>query len=913
MCFPDTYKDAERWIAEKNNRRSSVPDNSAKKKLPWDYELRYGSQKYSSVSKDKSERAVTPHQIPRKQFSDAKDKESLDEEKKQLYLKRLNLVRTETVKSTVQNTSTEPVSSITNQSITIGDKQPIENVATNDAPKTEDSTHSSKRTNSKHSEQELIMDVDAHTEVNVKDQSQQEQHRETRIQNQLAVPKSPSPVEQIPQNRHDHPKLRVKNIQDRTAPFNNLERVVNVSNERPFTSQHLSNSLTMSAELWNQTQSSRRNKPIERQNALIEVDPTKPLPQPLTKSSTANIQKARQGTSLLITNNINRAPAAGMAISSQDIQHVAAMIPAPPTPKSIASVTSPESYIVTHQQFSFAPEILQQNLPNPQEHKQTREQDLAQRNTAQRLASRRLENHPSEVIQHQPIRPPVNNDPTNIPSQFYQPLDNQPRVQRVVTHQDAQQRPASTSTLQRNNRRSPTLQGVQKTTPPPASPKAPKSITQILVNALENYQWNEQQLQVLLNAIMKQQTTSGVINGLSNTSAQQNHSPRSPEPMGSSYQSSRIEPPPVHRDFDQNLHMQSRSDETNSTRKRVRFQDAVERDTKQMTEESGCSTDVYMEESMSSPYGTASDSGVDTDHEAISGYEMSVDEAHDAANDIEQTEYNSVDRSQNSSSKLELQQQMMERFSTVCTTLNSSLRSAASMLDNLRDSIREISKSPQTYFDNQRFDMSENSVSHSPSYSNVIQEVPPVVEEKQISAAERRNSSNGNQQNDSVNNAPERIHIKNSREHPDSTRWFVLPSEYHPNNTKWTLKYEEGMPGVVELMPRSKIYVKFNELKHCEQVSTSCESLAQLMLHEVFNEKALSVCASMRETAKAHYQQSPDARPPLDNHGSLVLLNYVIQYGIESGWSVNEKKIFQYLDHEIREMRFKYGLKFRYQ
>ncbi|CAF4932948.1 unnamed protein product [Pieris macdunnoughi] len=62
---------------------------------------------------------------------------------------------------------------------------------------------------------------------------------------------------------------------------------------------------------------------------------------------------------------------------------------------------------------------------------------------------------------------------------------------------------------------------------------------------------------------------------------------------------------------------------------------------------------------------------------------------------------------------------------------------------------------------------------------------------------------------------------------------FVLPPEYDADDTRWTLKYRKNLPGLVELMPQSGVYVSSGYLNYCQQVSKDCKSLAPRLLTEM--------------------------------------------------------------------------------
>ncbi|CAH0725440.1 unnamed protein product, partial [Brenthis ino] len=133
---------------------------------------------------------------------------------------------------------------------------------------------------------------------------------------------------------------------------------------------------------------------------------------------------------------------------------------------------------------------------------------------------------------------------------------------------------------------------------------------------------------------------------------------------------------------------------------------------------------------------------------------------------------------------------------------------------------------------------------------------------------------------------------------------FILPPEYDPHDTRWTLKYPQHLPGLVELMPQTGIYVSCGDLKYCQLVSKDCKSLARRLLTEVFNRKALSVCLSMSEKAQDSNNVGSNVRPGLDDHASIVLLNFVLDHGLQHGWNTDLQPILNTLHSKIQEIRF---------
>ncbi|KAH0547178.1 hypothetical protein KQX54_017393 [Cotesia glomerata] len=99
-------------------------------------------------------------------------------------------------------------------------------------------------------------------------------------------------------------------------------------------------------------------------------------------------------------------------------------------------------------------------------------------------------------------------------------------------------------------------------------------------------------------------------------------------------------------------------------------------------------------------------------------------------------------------------------------------------------------------------------------------------------------------------------------------------------------------------MPQSGVYVSYGDLKYCQQVSKDCKSLAKRLLSAVINSKALSVCLSITERTQASDNVGSNARPELDDHACTVLLNFVLEHGLQRGWNTDIQTILSTL-HRI--------------
>ncbi|CAH0714961.1 unnamed protein product, partial [Brenthis ino] len=326
-------------------------------------------------------------------------------------------------------------------------------------------------------------------------------------------------------------------------------------------------------------------------------------------------------------------------------------------------------------------------------------------------------------------------------------------------------------------------------------------------------------------------------------------------------------------------------------------------------------TDEWMEEETpSAHHGANSDSDIGTDHEVISDHEMSADEVP-----IERTNNSygpgitsgssCADRpiaAQNSTnhqthSKVVLEQEMLDNFATLFTQMGSTLRYTTDMYNTLRSSILDTAQTYKKLLGAvEQFNSMQNSISNKSFSINLKPEVRRFPKKRHTEVTASTSSSTQDQHsNDDANKPPKKK--RNS--------WrFVLPSEYDPRDTRWTLKYRNNLPGLVELIPQSGVYVSYGDLKYCQHVSKDCKSLALRLLPAVFNRKALSVCLSITERAQASDNVRSNARPELDDHACTVLLNFVLGHGLQRGWSTDLQPILSTLHSKIKKIRLKYGV-----
>ena len=331
-----------------------------------------------------------------------------------------------------------------------------------------------------------------------------------------------------------------------------------------------------------------------------------------------------------------------------------------------------------------------------------------------------------------------------------------------------------------------------------------------------------------------------------------------------------------------------------------------------------CQPDECMLDKTLSPYHVvASDSDAVTDQEDISDNEMSTDESpvetkknvHITTNDSScgsadkpTVAQNFTPKNQQMNPKFILEQQMLDNFATVFMQMGSTLRHTTDMYNNLRSLILDTAQTYKKLLGAvEQFNTAGNAATIASPSSNLRPESPRSSEAKHTKITASASSSNQDQHsNDGANIMPEKKHNKLYR--------FVLPPEYDAYDTRWTLKYQTNLPGLVELMPQSGVYISSGDLLYCQQVSKDCNSLAALLLPQVFSRNALSVCSSMSEKAQAANNVGSSIRPDLDDHACSVLINFVLEHGLKRGWNTDLQPILRTLHCQMEEIRFKYGV-----
>ncbi|XP_045483978.1 uncharacterized protein LOC111000265 isoform X3 [Pieris rapae] len=274
------------------------------------------------------------------------------------------------------------------------------------------------------------------------------------------------------------------------------------------------------------------------------------------------------------------------------------------------------------------------------------------------------------------------------------------------------------------------------------------------------------------------------------------------------------------------------------------------------------------------------------------------DPRHDSA-DRPTADQNSTSTNHQTHSRFifsEREQQMLDNFAILFIEMRYTFRHTTDMYHTLRSSILDITETYRKFLGSvEQFNTAAgNTASSASPSSNLTREGSRSPEETHTEVTASASSSYQDQH---------RIDVA----YKELYR-FVLPPEYDADDTRWTLKYRTNLPGLVELMPQSGVYVSSGDLNHCKHVSKDCKSLAVTLLPEVFSRNALSVCLSMTETRQAYNNKCLLCRPELDKHACSILLNFVCEHGIRRGWNTDLEPILRILHCKTQEIRFKYGV-----
>ncbi|PZC74263.1 hypothetical protein B5X24_HaOG208117 [Helicoverpa armigera] len=114
-------------------------------------------------------------------------------------------------------------------------------------------------------------------------------------------------------------------------------------------------------------------------------------------------------------------------------------------------------------------------------------------------------------------------------------------------------------------------------------------------------------------------------------------------------------------------------------------------------------------------------------------------------------------------------------------------------------------------------------------------------------------------------------------------------SRYSTGDTKWTILYPGPCPGLVELMPRTGVYVSEEGLNECKKTSKDATTLARALLNEIFKMEALFVCSFTGSVPKRGSMNNLKARPGLDVKARETLVCYAKEYGCEENMDKADK------------------------
>ncbi|CAG4990953.1 unnamed protein product [Colias eurytheme] len=461
------------------------------------------------------------------------------------------------------------------------------------------------------------------------------------------------------------------------------------------------------------------------------------------------------------------------------------------------------------------------------------------------------------------------------------------------------------------------LQGVTRKTPSPILTNFRNSLQQAVTTSHNNFLSNNPQLQARISPRSTGDNNEDLTTSPQNVIALETRDRQNTEmPSCSMYQPSRIQHTAPHENRYQNLCKQQQlvhhSTQTNSKRKRVHFIDDATR-----LPVTGSHLNDMNDETLSPYHAITSDSDAVTNQEVISDHKMSSDEApaeitnnaYATANDPGRSSADRPTAAQNSTARscqmnprIILEQQMLDNFSTLFNQMRSTLRYTTDMYNTLRTSIYDTAMTyNKLLVAVEEFNTAGNTANNASPSSNPVPDVPQPSEERHTTITASASTSNQNQHSNDVAN-------KTPKMKPRKLFRFVLPPEYDAHDSRWTLNYPEYLPGLVELVPESHIYVSYGDLKYCLQESKDCPSLAQRLLTIVFNRNALSVCSSLGETVKACNSVGSNIRPDLDDHACTVLLNFVIEHGFQRDWTTDLKPILDMIQSKMEEIRFKYGI-----
>ncbi|XP_045510684.1 uncharacterized protein LOC123705739 [Colias croceus] len=958
----NSFDDAEVWIATRNNYGAVVEETSkvtdTQPELSINKKLRSVSKNHSSKSNDNLRKPLPRILIKRPIKSKSR---------KEINEKRLKLDESAQSSSAVVNDSkVEPRSPKRKQpAVIIQDIQSMENSHAEKSVVSHAEENTEPRSKTPHTDQteqalsSPVKDVDKRIEVtNVDDKDHSQRVKKPEHNNNMSQANSSSNATDVTMtatqpstadkqstqpNQYNHQEC----IPDRSSLSNFLPQIENVRSlsnvddhklpANEISSQKVSSdyeglcSPKIIAHLYSHMNGGRRLVPIQRpvektigptkikslaiaaQNPLNSIAQTRPLSTssveklPVVIQNQSDLQVSRTHTR---NSRDQTVPLRSIGMSSQEIHGPRINFDPNNVFQSVnnAAATSQQPSSLSHKPPSYIQRLdgHQNSVAHEQYYTNSYQNQYLPTNQDNFQNSTHLSNstyQTPEVAQQRPMQP------NHLNSQ-QQPQRPKLRIDISIEAEDVL-----------------SLQGATRKTPSPILTNFRNSLQQAVTTSYNNFLSNNPQLQARISPRSTGDNNEDLMTSPQNVIASETRDRQNTEiPSYSMYQPSRIQHTAPHDNRYQNLCKQQQlvhhSTRTNSKRTRVHFIDDATRlpvtgsylnDMDNACQINECTVD----ETLSPYHAVTSDSDAVTDQEVISDHEMSSDEApaetannaYGTANDPWRSSadrptaaQNSTARSYQMNPRIILEQQMLDNFSTLFTQMGSILRHTNDMYNTLRSSILDTAMTYEKLLGAvEEFNSAGNTANNASPSSNPVPDVPQPSEERHTTITASASTSIQNQHSNDVAN-------KTPKKKPRKLFRFVLPPEYDAHDSRWTLNYPEYLPGLVELVPESQIYVSYGNLKYCQQVSKDCPSLARRLLTEVFNRNSLSVCSSLSETAKASNSVGSNIRPDLDDHACSVLLNFVIEHGLQRDWNTDLKPILDMIHSKMQEIRFKYGI-----
>ncbi|CAG4990963.1 unnamed protein product [Colias eurytheme] len=928
----NSYDDAEFWIATRNDYGPVVEEKSKvtdiQPELSINKKLRSVNQNHSSESNDNLRKPLPRISIKRP----AKSKSSKEINEKWLKLDE----SAQSSSAVVNDAKVEPRSPKRKQPIIIQDIQSMENSHAEKSvvSQAEENTEPrSKTPRTDQTEQALsspVKDVDKRIEVtNVDDKDHSQRVKKPEHNYNMSQANSSSNATDVSMpatqpstadkqstqpNQYNHQEC----IPDRSSLSNFLQQIENVRSlanvddhkvpVNEVSSQKVSSdyeglcSPKIIAHLYSHMNGGRRLVPIQR---------------PIERTIGPIIGTERNPLNQIDPRNV-----------FQSVNNAAATLQQPSSlshkPPSYIQRSDGHQNSVAHEQY-YTNSYQNQYLPTNQDNFQ---QELLRGSTERNTYDHR----PTSRTINMRI-PLIRQNSAHLSNSTYQTPEVAQQRQMQPNHLNSQQQPQrpklriAISIKSKDRTEVLSLQGVTKKTPSPILTNFRNSLQQAVTTSINKFISNNPQFKARINPRSTGDNNEDLTTSPQNVIASETKDRQNIEmPSCSMYQPSRIQHIASHENRYQNLCKQQQlvhhSTQTNSKRKRVHFIDDATRlpvtGSHLNDMDNACQIiECTVDETLSPYHAVTSDSDEVTDQEEISDIEMSSDEApaettnnaYGTANDPGRSSADRPTAAQNSTARscqmnprIILEQQMLDNFSTLFTQMGSTLRHTTDMYNTLRSSILDTAMTYEKLLGSvEEFNTAGNTANNASPSSNPVPDVPQPSEERHTTITASASTSNKNKHSNDVAN-------KTPKKKPRKLFRFVLPPEYDAHDSRWTLNYPKYLPGLVELVPESHIYVSYGDFKYCQQKSKDCPSLARRLLTEVFNRNALSVCSSLSETAKASNSVGSNIRPDLDDHACSVLLNFVIEHGLQRDWNTDLKPILDMIHSKMQEIRFKYGI-----